>query len=272
MDVRACGFFKVALLIGVTAIALASGFWSPRAAASLVAVDVEINDFSGGGSDSYSQLYYFSDPRFAPDGGGLINATVPGPVDSGLTAPADPVTGADYTLNYSYDPTGHHLGISFTADGGWLDTTFSITATSLAFGPDTNPPLIATGTLNASDVFGTDGLLAGAFPGGNSFQVSYGAASPTEHVFATLINDAGFVPLFSDPHDSITNSADTGYVPISGTVGVLQSQWDFTLVAGGSANGTSEFDPAPVPEPSSLALLALGSLAVLAARRRFGKG
>src|SRR6185295_5591990 len=236
-----------AVLLSIATVAISS-------AEAYNAIDVVIDD---GINPVYSNTFLFRSPPFTPGGGGMINATI-----NTITTPF----GADYQLTYLFDPAGHHLGIGFTGTAGANDTKFSITATSPTFATLTNPFLRTTGTLNGLDYSAmTSGLITGQFPPfplpGNSLRTSYGLSNPTDNIFATVINDSGFIPLAGNPLEGITNSVDTGYSSITGSVGVARTQWYFALKANDTANGTSEF---LVPEPSTLTLLAVGSVAFLA--------
>src|SRR5262245_5142902 len=119
---RPCG-----LALAMIAAGAALTLWCAPAFADPYAVNVTISNDEG----YYSQDYFFTDSMFTPGPGGVINA------NQSTTLAGD--TNAKYSLDYSYDPAGHHLGIHFAVDGltedtmTFSDTTVHITANSPTF-------------------------------------------------------------------------------------------------------------------------------------------
>ena len=174
----------------------------------------------------------------------------------------DPDTGSligtleDLTVTFNTDPVVQ-FGFAFKA--GASDTTFSLSSGTLNFAPLVNPTAAATGTLTL--VSNDGGSATGQFPGDKAFEASYNGGT----VFAQLVD-----PL-SLPGFGATTANETSPIPqgtfatISGSVSSMEGNFDVLVTANELITGTGQFQV--IPEPASLALMALGVLAVVKRRR-----
>jgi len=151
------------------------------------------------------------------------------------------------------------VNVGFVATAGPSDVTITITSALIGFTPISPASGTASAQLGLTDNDGNGGTLTGNHAGGLGFRADYNGVVPTGTTFATL------VPTFSVGMFGSDNR--NGNVPLTGigpAVSNMSSQYSFTFTANDSASGTSVF--VVIPEPASLALLALGGLALI--RRR----
>ena len=266
-------WFLATLVVAVTAFAISSA----QVLADSVAFTVNITDTNPNPNDnSYSQTFTFSgSPPLTtpPDGFGPVYSgpSSPGPSDSyDVWTPDTSVFDGDFTAEVAYQPSLHSLILNFAADADDVfATTFDIKSTAQGIGPITGGALLYfQGSLTGLDYQSFGEPVTGAFGDGGSLQAYYGATATPTTPFAIPSLISTFAP---DGFDTYLGSGSTGNVTVPGTIASIQSEWDFTLAPGEGANGTSNFEPSQVPEPSSLVLLALGSLPILALGRRLRK-
>lgn len=140
------------------------------------------------------------------------------------------------------------IELGFAVTAGDYDTAFSFSSPVLSFAPIVNPDARAL----ASVTVGPDDTLTGAY--------SYLA-------YRSLYNDtAVFADLVDTPVGWPGGSDSTGWQQIMGTVSSMQAKWRFNVTAEGIASGTSYYEI--IPEPTTIALLGLGSLVLLRKRRQ----
>ena len=150
------------------------------------------------------------------------------------------------------------IALGFAVSAGAADTTVTITSAVLSFDPLVNPDGAASAgvTLTEAGENPPATLVGLAGDLGSAYAAYYNV--PPGTVFAEFVTS-----LMTDTTTS--GSGDTGgWVVIPDTVSSMQAQYSFILSAGDLASGTSNF--LVVPEPASLAMLALGAGALL--RRR----
>ena len=140
------------------------------------------------------------------------------------------------------------IELGFAVTAGDYDTSFSFSSPELTFAPMVNPEARAL----ASVTVGPDDTLTGAFD-----YKAYRSLYNGTDVFADLVDS---------PIGWPGGSESTGWQQILGTVSSMQAKWQFTVTAEGTASGTATFEI--IPEPATLLLLGLGSLALLRKRRQ----
>lgn len=139
------------------------------------------------------------------------------------------------------------IELGFAVTAGDYDTAFSFSSPMLTFDPMVNPEARAL----ASVTVGPDDTLIGAY--------NYEA-------YRSLYNDTiVFADLLDTPVGWPGGNEATGWQQIFGTVSSMQAKWRFTVTAEGIASGTSYYEI--IPEPATLLLLGLGSLALLRKRK-----
>jgi len=140
------------------------------------------------------------------------------------------------------------IELGFAVTAGDYDTAFSFSSPELTFDPMVNPEARAL----ASVTVGPDDTLTGAY-NYEAYRSLYNGTT----VFADLVDTPVGWP---------GGSESSGWQQIFGTVSSMQAKWRFTVSAEGIASGTSNFEI--IPEPATLLLLGLGSLALLRKRRQ----
>lgn len=144
------------------------------------------------------------------------------------------------------------LSMSFDVVAGSTDTTFSISSTTLSFGPFLNPQVAASNGVTLTDrtIPGNGANLAGAGLGGNIIRLDANGLP-----FLIGITGVTVVP----PNNSDGASVSTGGLQnVIGNVFSMSMNYDFVLSAGDAMSSTGIY--VFTPEPATLALLALGGL------------
>ncbi len=154
--------------------------------------------------------------------------------------------------------------VTFGVLAGSVPTNFTISSTLVSFAALTNPIGTAAASVTVSDQNGSGAAsLTGLFPGPFSFQAQYNSGAG---VFASLDSPAST----SFVHGSNTQTDNSGPTVIAGSVSNIQAVFSFTLSANDLGSGSGNFSIAsqPVPEPGTLGLFALGSMALAGLYRR----
>ena len=149
------------------------------------------------------------------------------------------------------------LSMSFDVVAGSTDTTFSISSTTLSFGPFLNPQVAASNGVTLTDrtLPGNGATLAG-----NNFIGDVVTLDANGGPFLSGISGVTVVP----PNNSNSGSVTTGgLVGVAGSVFSMAMHYDFVLSAGDAMSPTGIY--VFTPEPATLSLLALGGLLI---RRR----
>ncbi len=166
-------------------------------------------------------------------------------------------TVVSYVLPEPGSRANPQVNLGFAMVAGSDVTHFSVTSAAVPAGV-TNPDGKASVGITVQDFFDAEGAtLTGANPNGYVYTSLYNTASAQfeEQVLG----------LSADPWGGSNDiNADTGWLPIAGTVTNISSKIEFTLTAFDLANGTSSFQV--TPEPGTLLLLVLGAAVI---RRRF---
>lgn len=157
---------------------------------------------------------------------------------------------------YHQDPI---VALGFLVLAGNSTTNFSIASATLFFAPYVNPNAQATAGVSLTDINGNAAAFGGNVGNGDSYTAHYNGMPGS--TFTTLVpgfNAGAFL--------TNTNSESFGFAPIAGNVGDMTASWNFSLSANDMASGTSKYEL--VPEPGTLAALAIGAAALLRRRRR----
>ncbi len=223
---------------------------------NLVQLDVTVAATSSDGSSAASETFVI--PHGIIDAGTLSNFVIVSPdsspyyLMSGSTVLG---TITDLELGVQGDPV---VKLKFAVTAGDTDTPFTITSAVVPVVPGyTGATGFASGAITATDDNNDGVTLAGAFPGGKTFEAMYNLGSG---VFGSpLLNS---LTATADV-GSASTSENSGWQPIPGTVNDIESQFQFVLSHGDDASGTANFQ-IQVPEPGSLALAAIGGIFALA--------
>lgn len=147
------------------------------------------------------------------------------------------------------------INFGFAVQAGSSDTTFSISSAGLSFGTIASPLAQAGAAFTITDTDKT----------GATFDTGRGKAYTADTDggnFAKLVGSFSAGSGHSASSDD--NEPDSGYTALGYSVSSMSSGVSFTLSANDLASGTNSFEV--IPEPSTLALVALGALSML--RRR----
>jgi hypothetical protein len=192
-----------------------------------------------------------------PGSGDCCNWYLPEPTTifagSNLLATVDSIS-----LSVDGDPA---VNLGFGVTAGAQDATFTITSAVVGFDPIVNPLAYAVASVMATDNNGNGAAYTGLFLSGKAYQARYNASNVAYNLVGTFPVPPNQFFVASERRPGI------GYEIIPATIGSIQSQWYFKLTARDSASGTSRFDVI-IPEPASLALLAIGAAALVRRRRR----
>ncbi len=156
--------------------------------------------------------------------------------------------------------TDPFVTLNFSAVAGPFGTNFTITSAVIPFVPIANPDAYATAAITVTDNNLNGATLTGLLPGTKAYRAYYNAPAVDWAVLVDpVVAPAGASAVGGERRPALPQLWET----IAGNVDQIGSQFRFHLTALDSASGTSRFEV--VPEPVSLALLALGGLLV---RRR----
>jgi hypothetical protein len=160
------------------------------------------------------------------------------------------------TIGIQPDPL---VKLLFTAEAGGSDTPFTFTSALVPVTPSmTNPDGYASASITVTDGSGDSAAtLTGQLGGGKSYEAYYNGS--TVFSGSGLINQV----VATAGSNSVTERSPlTGWTTISASVSNISSKYGFLLTAGDIATGSSTFQI--VPEPSTLALIAIGCVSMLA--------
>lgn len=151
--------------------------------------------------------------------------------------------------------------VNFNVDAGLSDTVFTITSATLAT-PLVLPEGTASGGINVTDQnsgFGGGVLATGNNVNSEIYLAQYNGSTEFLSGIASVANDTGVLT----GSDSISSG---GFLPIGAPISDISVEYSFVLSAEDNATGNGVFAVQGIPEPATLALLALGGLAAF--RRR----
>lgn len=170
----------------------------------------------------------------------------------------DPNTGKEvFSLSgvevfFRADP---QINIAFSVQAGSVDTSFTITSNTLNFPTISNAQGQASSAFTVTDTNNNGASLSGNGAGGNSYEAFYNGSNLFSGQILGLNVAAG-----SQSNSTAENDPAVGYRAVGGSVSDMTAQVSFTLSARDLASGTTTYEI--VPEPSALALLALGALSL----------
>lgn len=151
------------------------------------------------------------------------------------------------------------VNFGFSVEAGNSDTTFTINTASVTFAAINNAQAQAGAAFTITDQTHDGATLSTLNQAGRAYNATYNSGT----TFADLV--AGFSAGSGHSASSDENKPLTGYDNIGGPVSEIESSVNFKLTAGDLASGTNSFEV--IPEPSTLALVALGALAMLRRNR-----
>lgn len=152
------------------------------------------------------------------------------------------------------------INLNFLVIAGAADTTFTISSALLSFPALDDAVATASAQIGSTDLDGNGVTVSGLHAGDTKgYRADYNGLVPGGTNFAMLVDDQ-VGGAFTSNIESETEPTQA----IGDGIADMSSQFRFTVSANDQASGTSIY--VVTPEPASLALLALGGLAVL--RRR----
>ena len=173
------------------------------------------------------------------------------------------------SLSYSDSPNRvsgmQQVNMSVSVLAGSVDTDFVIKSANVTFAPVPNAQGRADAQFGVTDLSGNAlGQVTGLNPNGDAFRAQYNGFVPSGLEFSSLIPSVLTTVPFGTANAFENDPDPVNFRPVGDTVSEISSIVEFRLTAGDLATATTNFEI--VPEPASLALLALGALAAL--RRR----
>jgi hypothetical protein len=175
------------------------------------------------------------------------------PID--LFAPGGRLLGrlTEAAFDLEQDPA---ITLQFAVQAGASTTEFVITSALLEFDALTNPIARASAAITATDG-GSDGAeLLGLYSPRGSYLAAYNGLAGAGTRFVTLIDGVSAAPASSFTASENYPLPPGSFEVIPGVVTSMSSELHFSLSAGDTASGTTNYQI--IPEPSTLALLALG--------------
>lgn len=151
------------------------------------------------------------------------------------------------------------VNFGFAVMAGAWDTTFFITSALVAFPAINSAQGQAGAAFTITDQDRNGATLSTLNRAGKAYNATYNGST----TFANLVS--GFSAGSGHSASSDENAPPTGYDNIAGSVTSIESSVYFELSANDLASGTNSFEV--IPEPSTLALLALGALSMLRRNR-----
>jgi hypothetical protein len=160
---------------------------------------------------------------------------------------------SNVSMYYRADP---QINLSFSVQAGSSDTVFSISSAPLSFPTIQNADGQASSAFTVTDTNNNGATLTGGNDDGNGYNAYYNGTS----LFAGQIPSLS-VPVGTQSKSTSENFPLSGYSSVGADVSDMLAKVKFTLSARDLASGTTQYEI--VPEPSALALLALGGLSLL---------
>jgi len=160
---------------------------------------------------------------------------------------------SNVSMFFRADP---QINLSFSVQAGNADTIFSITSGTLSFDTIQNAQGQASSAFTVTDTNNNGATLTGGNDDGNGYNAYYNGLN----LFAGQIPSLS-VPVGTQSKSTSDNYPADGYAAVGADVSDMAAKVKFTLSARDLASGTTQYEI--VPEPSALALLALGGLSML---------
>ncbi len=170
--------------------------------------------------------------------------------------------GSDFYMCFYYDP---QIQMNFSVTANYTaDTDFSITSAQLDFDNIPNAWGRSTVSMDITDAdWDGSGQLTGKYADNKTYRTFYNVDT-TPGMFSSQVDSFGFSNQYGWTEARYSNDPGAGGVrQVGSDVHNLQSGLEFTLSAGDTAVGSTDFEV--VPEPAAIALL---GLALVLVRRR----
>jgi hypothetical protein len=151
------------------------------------------------------------------------------------------------------------VNFGFAVQAGGTDTTFFITSALVSFPAINSAQGQAGAAFTITDQTHDGATLSTLNRVGKAYNATYNGTT----AFADLVS--GFSAGAGHSESSDENEPPSGYSNIADPVTSIESSVYFKLSANDLASGTNSFEV--IPEPSTLALLALGALSMLRRNR-----
>lgn len=157
-------------------------------------------------------------------------------------------------FGYVQDPV---VNLNFAVAAGALNTTFTIMSSNLTFPAISSASGSASAALSVTDTLGDGAMLTGSAPGSANavYRAAYNGFAGAG-LGTTFAEYWPGTPITAPAFGTTNVSMNTPSTPIGASVTEMSSAIEFTLSAFDIASGTSTYEI--VPEPATLALLAIG--------------